>query len=59
MYLNVTILVLTAVNLILRLRDPIGAILPVGLIISLIVGTLTSVSGWYGAELSYRIKLAW
>jgi len=56
MYLNVTILVLTAVNLILRLRDPIGAILPVGLIISLIVGTLTSVSGWYGAELSYRHK---
>jgi uncharacterized membrane protein len=57
MYLNVTILVLTAVNLILRLRDPVGAILPVGLIISLIVGTLTSVSGWYGAELSYRHKI--
>jgi uncharacterized membrane protein len=57
MILNIAILVLTAVNFALRLRDPAGAILPVGLIISLIVGTLTSVSGWFGAELSYRHKI--
>ena len=57
MYLNVAILVLTCVNLILRLRNPIEAILPWGLIISTIVGTLTSLSGWYGAELSYRHKI--
>lgn len=57
MYLNIAILVLTAINLILRLRDFEGAILPWGLIISTIVGTLTSVSGWYGAELSYRHKI--
>jgi uncharacterized membrane protein len=57
MILNVTLLVLTAVNLILRWGDPAGAILPWGLILSTIVGTLTSISGWYGAELSYRHKI--
>ena len=57
MYLNIAILVLTSVNLILRLRNPVEAILPWGLIISTIVGTLTSLSGWYGAELSYRHKI--
>ena len=57
LYINITLLVLTTINLILRLRDPVEAILPVGLILSLIVGTLTSVSGWYGAELSYRHKI--
>lgn len=57
MIINITLLVLTVVNLILRLNDPVKAILPWGLIISTIVGTLTSVSGWYGAELSYRHKI--
>lgn len=57
LYINITLLVLTTINLILRLRDPVEAILPVGLILSLLVGTLTSVSGWYGAELSYRHKI--
>ncbi len=57
MILNVTLLVLTVINFVLRLRDPAGAILPVGLVLSLIVGTLTSVSGWFGAELSYRHKI--
>ncbi len=57
MVLNVTLLVLTAINLYLRLGNPLGAILPWGLILSIIVGTLTSISGWFGAELSYRHKI--
>lgn len=57
MIINITLLVLTAVNLYLRLGNPVGAILPWGLVLSTIVGTLTSVSGWYGAELSYRHKI--
>lgn len=57
MIINVTLLVLTAVNLFLRWDNPAGAILPWGLILSTIVGTLVSVSGWYGAELSYRHKI--
>ena len=58
MILNVTLLVLTAINLYLRWGGNYsGAILPWGLVISTIVGTLTSVSGWFGAELSYRHKI--
>ena len=57
MILNVSLLVLTAINLYLRWGNPIDAILPWGLLISTIVGTLTSLSGWFGAELSYRHKI--
>ena len=55
--LNVAILVLTALNLILRFGDPESRILPWGFFISLVVGTLTSITGWFGAELSYRHKI--
>jgi uncharacterized membrane protein len=57
MILNVALLALTAINLYLRWGNPLGAILPWGLILSTIVGTLLSVSGWYGTELSYRHKI--
>ncbi|MCG6135873.1 MAG: DUF2231 domain-containing protein [Nostoc sp. LLA-1] len=57
MILNVAILLLTALNFILRLGNADARILPWGLLISLVVGTLTSVSGWFGAELSYRHKI--
>lgn len=57
MILNIIILVLTTINFILRWNNFEGAILPWGLAISTIVGTLTSLSGWYGAELSYRHKI--
>jgi len=55
--LNVAILVLTTLNFILRLGNSESRILPLGLLLSVIVGTLTSVSGWFGAELSYRHKI--
>ncbi|MDZ8223808.1 MULTISPECIES: DUF2231 domain-containing protein [unclassified Nostoc] len=55
--LNVSILVLSLVNFLLRLGDAESQILPWGLLISLVVGTLTSASGWFGAELSYRHKI--
>ncbi|MBN3874425.1 MULTISPECIES: DUF2231 domain-containing protein [unclassified Nostoc] len=55
--LNVSILVLSLVNFLLRLGDAESRILPWGLLISLLVGTLTSASGWFGAELSYRHKI--
>lgn len=57
MSLNVAILVLTAINLYLRWGNYERAILPWGLVISTVVGTLTSLSGWFGAELSYRHKI--
>ncbi len=54
---NISILVFTALNFILRWGDPESRILPWGLLLSLIVGTLTSITGWFGAELSYRHKI--
>ncbi|MBE9210039.1 DUF2231 domain-containing protein [Nostoc sp. LEGE 06077] len=57
MILNVSILVLTLFNFLLRWNSTEAHILPWGLLISLVVGTLTSVSGWFGAELSYRHKI--
>ncbi|HYX15910.1 MAG TPA: DUF2231 domain-containing protein [Nostoc sp.] len=55
--LNVSILVLSLVNFLLRLGNVESRILPWGLLISVVVGTLTSASGWFGAELSYRHKI--
>jgi uncharacterized membrane protein len=56
--LNVSVLVLTTINLLLRLNNPISPILPWGLILSVIVSGLLGLSGWYGGELVYRHKIA-
>lgn len=56
--LNVGALGLTIINLVVRLGDPSNKILYLGLTISVIVATLLGLSGWYGAELIYRHKVA-
>jgi uncharacterized membrane protein len=58
MVLNVASLGLTIVNVFLRWGNTEGAILPTGLTISVIVAALLGLSGWYGAELVYRHKVA-
>lgn len=58
MYANVTALVLTAINLGVRLDDRVGNVVFTGLILSVIVATLLGISGWYGGELVYRHKVA-
>jgi uncharacterized membrane protein len=55
---NVIALGLTGINLILRWNNPVGAVLPWGLIVSLFVILLIGASGWYGGELVYRHKIA-
>jgi uncharacterized membrane protein len=55
---NVAALVLTLINWVLRWNNVEGAVLPTGLIISAIVASLLGVTGWYGAELIYRHKVA-
>lgn len=55
---NVAALGISLVNLGLRWGNPAGAILPTGIILSLIVATALGVTGWYGAELIYRHKVA-
>lgn len=58
MYANVTALVLTAINLGLRLGDRVENVVFTGLIVSVLVATLLGISGWYGGELVYRHKVA-
>jgi uncharacterized membrane protein len=55
---NVAALLLTLVNWWLRRDNVEGAVLPAGIIISLVVASLLGVTGWYGAELIYRHKVA-
>jgi uncharacterized membrane protein len=55
---NVTALVLGLINWIFRLNNGIEAIVPVGLGLSLVVASLLGVTGWFGAELIYRHKVA-
>lgn len=54
---NVGVLALTAVNVLLRVDQPAAAILPAGLILSLVGLALLSVGGWYGGELAYRHEI--
>jgi uncharacterized membrane protein len=58
MFGNVTALVLTLVNWVLRWDNVEGAIVPTGLVISIVVAALLGITGWYGAELIYRHKIA-
>ncbi|MBE9168704.1 DUF2231 domain-containing protein [Pleurocapsales cyanobacterium LEGE 06147] len=55
---NVVALLLSLFNLGLRWSDRAEAILPAGLIVSLIVAVVLGITGWYGAELVYRHKVA-
>lgn len=55
---NVAVLALSLVSFVLRWGNQTGAILPTGLVISLFVATLIGITGWYGAELVYRHKIA-
>ncbi len=58
MVCNVTALSLTLINWVTRWNNQVDAILPLGLILSSIVASLLGISGWYGAELIYRHKVA-
>jgi uncharacterized membrane protein len=55
---NIAGLFLSLINWVLRLGNPTGAVLPLGIIISTVVALLLAVTGWYGAELIYRHKVA-
>ena len=55
---NVTALALTFVNWYLRRDNVEGAILPTGIVISIVVASLLGITGWYGAELVYRHKIS-
>ncbi len=55
---NIAALTLSAVSLWLRWNNQAGAILPTGILISTFVAATLGITGWYGAELIYRHKVA-
>lgn len=55
---NIAALSLALVSLVLRWGNPAGAIVPTGIILSLVIAALLAATGWYGAELIYRHKVA-
>ncbi len=55
---NIIALGLSFVNLFLRWNNQSSAIVPTGIILSLVVATVLGITGWYGAELVYRHKVA-
>jgi uncharacterized membrane protein len=54
---NATAIGLSLASLAARRRDPAGAIVPLGLSLSLLTGGLLLLTGWLGGELSYRYKV--
>lgn len=55
---NVAVLGFSAINLVIRLNNVEGAVVPTGLLISLVVSVLLGITGWYGGELVYRHKIS-
>jgi len=55
---NVAALSLSLINLLIRWGDSTGRVIPLGILLSLVVASLLGVTGWYGAELIYRHKVA-
>jgi uncharacterized membrane protein len=51
---NAIVLVLAAINLALRWKQPATPILPWGLVISAATTALLGITGWLGGELAYR-----
>lgn len=54
---NATVLILSIINLLMRLGDVAGPIAPWGVLLSGVVAVLLAISGWFGGELSYRYRV--
>ncbi|WP_404785130.1 DUF2231 domain-containing protein [Altericista sp. CCNU0014] len=54
---NVAALLITLVNWILRYSNPVEAVIPQGIVLSILVSVILGVTGWYGGELAYRHKI--
>lgn len=54
---NAVAMVLALVSLLLRLDDPEDAVVPQGLILSVLIAGILSLTGWLGGEMSYRYKI--
>lgn len=54
---NAMVLLLAAVNWGIRSEDAVAAVLPWGIILSFVIAVALGVTGWAGAELSYRYRI--
>ncbi len=54
---NAVALVVSLANVLLRAGNPVGAVLPVGIILSAITTGVLVITGWMGGELAYRYKI--
>jgi|SRR5579859_1484099 len=54
---NLTAVVISLINWIMRIGHAPAAVVPVGLVLSLVVTLVLLVTGWMGGELAYRYKV--
>ena len=54
---NAIVIVLATINVVRRWDDPVGAIQPGGLVLSIAVVLLLVITGWLGGELAYRHRV--
>lgn len=54
---NVVAMLLSTVNLWLRWDDMVAAVMPWGLILSIVIAMFLGLTGWYGGELAYHYKI--
>lgn len=54
---NALALILAAINLWLRWDDMTTAVMPWGIVLSVVIVILLTIGGWFGGELAYRHKV--
>ena len=54
---NLTAVAIAAINFLMRLGDPAGAIVPTGLLLSVAVALILLFTGWRGGDLVYRHRV--
>lgn len=54
---NLAAVGIAAVNFLMRLGDPAAAIVPTGLILSILVGLILLFTGWRGGDLIYKHRV--
>jgi uncharacterized membrane protein len=54
---NAAVLIIALISVLMRWDNPEAAVMPWGLLLSVVTGLILIVTGWYGGELAYRHKV--
>jgi uncharacterized membrane protein len=54
---NISAVVITLINFLLRLDNPTTSVVPAGITLSIVTGVLLLITGWFGGELAYRYAI--